>query len=470
MAVGRVKQNIWRESWVGGDRDGRRSARPPRQLAGRRRLHLRDVAVSRRQELSRRRLGPRDRARRISAAIATAHGFKIDYPNDLWDIAADRTSASAATSIRRSASCRGRAVYLYNGQINNRTRLARGPIQQLFHEFEPSLATDLSGHWESYRVFIAPVNWRFRSGDRVRVQRQSDRRAAGRAVRGRRRRRHPARARTTGVRYRLEVGHGAEAPALLAGHVVVRRVLRRRSRSDRCGPAPGIRRRSSRSSSPASATSGGSPTGRLHADAGRQPAARQRLAGSVDRQLRAVRHRQRFGRRQHAAALDVHARSADLFVVYNHNIRDAVGSLAARFQSAADQAGVRLSLLIATDAPPRRAGRGARMVEYRATFRLMVVAAFYGTVVMCGSAAVMTHNAVPKVNADERAKAPTHPVHAAVSWPPRVSEPRSVFERLAKERGLNVPGHVRQARIRIIRWLRGRLLICRNKVYTVPSR
>jgi hypothetical protein len=59
-----------------------------------------------------------------------------------------------------------RAVYLYNGQINNRTRVSKGPIQQLFHEFMPSLATDLSGQWESYRVFMAPVNWRFRSGDR----------------------------------------------------------------------------------------------------------------------------------------------------------------------------------------------------------------------------------------------------------------------------------------------------------------
>ena len=29
------------------------------------------------------------------------------------------------------------------------------------------MATDLRGRWESYRVFFAPVNWRFRSGDRV---------------------------------------------------------------------------------------------------------------------------------------------------------------------------------------------------------------------------------------------------------------------------------------------------------------
>ena len=37
----------------------------------------------------------------------------------------------------------------------------------MFFEFEPSIATDLSGRWESYRVFWAPINWRFRSGDRI---------------------------------------------------------------------------------------------------------------------------------------------------------------------------------------------------------------------------------------------------------------------------------------------------------------
>jgi hypothetical protein len=59
-----------------------------------------------------------------------------------------------------------RAVQLYNLSIDNRTRIARGPLQQLTHEFRPFVATDLGGRWESYEVFIAPVNWRFRSGDR----------------------------------------------------------------------------------------------------------------------------------------------------------------------------------------------------------------------------------------------------------------------------------------------------------------
>jgi len=31
------------------------------------------------------------------------------------------------------------------------------------------LVTDLDGAWESYRVFAAPLNWRFESGDRVEI-------------------------------------------------------------------------------------------------------------------------------------------------------------------------------------------------------------------------------------------------------------------------------------------------------------
>lgn len=59
-----------------------------------------------------------------------------------------------------------RAVHLYNLGVDNRTRLSKGLLQQLTHEFRPSVATDLSGRWESYRVFMAPINWRFRTGDR----------------------------------------------------------------------------------------------------------------------------------------------------------------------------------------------------------------------------------------------------------------------------------------------------------------
>jgi hypothetical protein len=99
---------------------------------------------------------------------ATAYGTAIDYPNDLWDLnliykRIGRDFDPSLGFVPR------RAVQLIRGQANNRTRLERGPLQQLFHQFQPFLALDLSGNWESYRVFTAPVNWRFRSGDRVEV-------------------------------------------------------------------------------------------------------------------------------------------------------------------------------------------------------------------------------------------------------------------------------------------------------------
>ena len=39
-------------------------------------------------------------------------------------------------------------------------------VRQMFHEFQASAVTDLGGRWESYRIFMAPINWRLESGDR----------------------------------------------------------------------------------------------------------------------------------------------------------------------------------------------------------------------------------------------------------------------------------------------------------------
>jgi hypothetical protein len=164
MAVGRVKQNIFSESWVGaiataGDPLGRSGS----WLAGGDFTY----ATSRFRGDKNFLVGVwamatgRDGLGRDRSAV----GFKIDYPNDRWDLAL--TYKRIGRSFDPSIGFVPRpAVHLYNLSINNRTRVAHGPLQQLFHEFEPSLATDLSGHWESYRVFFAPVNWRFRTGDR----------------------------------------------------------------------------------------------------------------------------------------------------------------------------------------------------------------------------------------------------------------------------------------------------------------
>jgi hypothetical protein len=164
MAVGRVKRNLWRESWVGaiataGDPLGRAGS----WLAG---LDF-TYATSRFRGDKNFLVGvwglAMDRAG--LGADATAHGLKIDYPNDQWDIAFTykRIGRDFDPSI---GFVPRRAVHLFNLGVDNRTRLARGPVQQMLHEFRPFVATDLAGRWESYRVFFAPVNWRLRSGDR----------------------------------------------------------------------------------------------------------------------------------------------------------------------------------------------------------------------------------------------------------------------------------------------------------------
>lgn len=165
MAVGRVKQNIWRESWIGaiatvGDPLGRTGS----WLAGADFTY----ATSRFRGDKNFLVGVWGLAtgRDGLGGDASAHGFKIDYPNDLWDIAL--TYKRIGRDFDPSIGFVPRpAVHLYDFRVDNRVRVSRGPFQQLVHEFGPFLATDLTGKWESYRVFTAPVNWRFRSADRV---------------------------------------------------------------------------------------------------------------------------------------------------------------------------------------------------------------------------------------------------------------------------------------------------------------
>ena len=95
----------------------------------------------------------------------SAVGLKIDYPNDLWDIAftyrrvGDGFDPSLGFVPRRG-------VHAMRLSVNYQPRPGWRLVRQMFHEFVPVLVTDLHGRWESYRVFMAPVNWRLESGDR----------------------------------------------------------------------------------------------------------------------------------------------------------------------------------------------------------------------------------------------------------------------------------------------------------------
>ncbi|MGE5803019.1 MAG: DUF5916 domain-containing protein [Gemmatimonadota bacterium] len=94
----------------------------------------------------------------------SAAGIKIDYPNDLWDVAFSYRRVGDAFDPSLGFVPRP-GVHALRLSVTYAPRPG-GFIRQMFHEFVPVLVTELEGEWESYRVFMAPVNWRFESGDR----------------------------------------------------------------------------------------------------------------------------------------------------------------------------------------------------------------------------------------------------------------------------------------------------------------
>jgi hypothetical protein len=103
------------------------------------------------------------------AGRKSAFGGKIDYPNDLWDVAA--TYKSLGDGFDPSLGFVPRpAVQFATLSVNYQPRPSR-PIlglraRQMFNEFQATLVGDQRDRWESYRVFMAPINWRLESGDR----------------------------------------------------------------------------------------------------------------------------------------------------------------------------------------------------------------------------------------------------------------------------------------------------------------
>ena len=99
----------------------------------------------------------------------SAMGVALAYPNDLWDVAFSykRLGASFDPSIGfvpRPAVQIARLSYVWQP----RPQKPIGPlhIRQCFWENELSFVAGLSGDWQSYRYFMAPINCRLESGDR----------------------------------------------------------------------------------------------------------------------------------------------------------------------------------------------------------------------------------------------------------------------------------------------------------------
>ena len=163
--VVRLKQNLWRESYVGfmataGDPLGRSGAwlsgvdftYSTSSFRGNKNFSLNAYAVM----TGREDLGD-DR---------TAFAGKIDYPNDKWDMRLwyrriGRDFDPSLGFVPR------RAMQRWNPAVSNRTRFAHGPIQDMSMGVNPYITYDLHNQFEGLDSPLTLVNWRFRSGERV---------------------------------------------------------------------------------------------------------------------------------------------------------------------------------------------------------------------------------------------------------------------------------------------------------------
>lgn len=102
------------------------------------------------------------------AGSRNAGGITLAYPNDLWNNSLSYRWIGDAFQPALGFVPRP-GVQSLSLNINYSPRpsspLLRSWLSQEFVEFRPSVVTDLSGRWESYRIFFAPINVRFQSGD-----------------------------------------------------------------------------------------------------------------------------------------------------------------------------------------------------------------------------------------------------------------------------------------------------------------
>jgi hypothetical protein len=103
------------------------------------------------------------------AGDRSAIGAAIDYPNDRWDLFASYRRVGEGFQPSLGFVPRP-GVQAMSANLSFRARPSRpvGPfrVYSMVHELETSVVSGLDGVWESYRVFTAPINWRFQSGDR----------------------------------------------------------------------------------------------------------------------------------------------------------------------------------------------------------------------------------------------------------------------------------------------------------------
>jgi len=95
----------------------------------------------------------------------SAFGFKIDYPNDLWDVALTYKRIGEDFDPAMGF-VPWRGIQKVNLNMTYKPRPNWSWLRQMFHEFYAQAVWDLHGKLYQWRIFTAPINWRLESGDR----------------------------------------------------------------------------------------------------------------------------------------------------------------------------------------------------------------------------------------------------------------------------------------------------------------
>ncbi len=96
----------------------------------------------------------------------SALGFKVDYPNDKWDLSLTYSRIGDSFDPSLGFVPRKGASFLRLGSIYA-PRPEWPLVRQMFHQFFLTYIKGIGEEWQTYSVFTAPVNWRLESGDRI---------------------------------------------------------------------------------------------------------------------------------------------------------------------------------------------------------------------------------------------------------------------------------------------------------------
>ena len=105
----------------------------------------------------------------LAAGDPAGYGFKVDYPNDLWDVAAVFRRFGDALDPKLGFLPRP-GTRQYVASVSFQPRPKGGPfgwVRQFFFEFEPLLVENSDGVVESWEIFTAPFNARTQSGEHL---------------------------------------------------------------------------------------------------------------------------------------------------------------------------------------------------------------------------------------------------------------------------------------------------------------